>query len=34
MDIFQIPAVAIFSGMIIAFALVTVYGTISEYRHG
>lgn len=34
MDILQIPAVAIFTGMIVAFALVMVYGTISEYRHG
>lgn len=32
MDVFHIPFVALFSGMIFAFAAVLLYGTINEYR--
>lgn len=31
MDAFQIPFVALFSGMVLAFAAVMLYGTINEY---
>lgn len=32
MDAFQIPFVALFTGMVVAFAAVMLYGTINEYR--
>ncbi len=33
MDVFQIPFVALFTGMILSFGVVMLYGTINEYRH-
>jgi hypothetical protein len=33
MDIFQIPFIGLFTGMILSFAAVLLYGTINEYRH-
>ncbi len=32
MDAFQIPFVALFSGMVIAFAAVLIFGTIADAR--
>lgn len=32
MDVLQIPFVALFTGMVFAFAAVMLYGTINEYR--
>jgi len=32
MDAFQIPFVALFTGMVVAFTAVMLYGTINEYR--
>jgi hypothetical protein len=33
MDVLQIPFVALFTGMVLSFAAVMLYGTINEYRH-
>lgn len=32
MDAFQIPFVALFSGMVLAFAAVLIFGTIADAR--
>ena len=34
MDVFQIPAVALFTGMVLSFAVAMLYATINEARHG
>jgi hypothetical protein len=32
MDAIQIPVVALFTGMVLSFTAVILYGTINEYR--
>jgi hypothetical protein len=32
MDVFQIPVVALFTGMILSFAAVMIFGTIADAR--
>ena len=34
MDVLEIPAVALFTGMVLSFAVVMLYATINEARHG
>jgi hypothetical protein len=32
MDVFQMPAVALFTGMVLSFAVVMLYGSLQELR--
>lgn len=34
MDVFQMPAVALFTGMILSFAMVMIFVTLNEARRG
>lgn len=34
MDVFQMPAVALFTGMVLSFAVVMIFTTLNDARHG
>lgn len=34
MDVFQMPAVALFTGMVLSFAVVMIFATLNDARRG